>query len=81
MPTRGDPQLKVRLDSIVLHGLRAYVVAKGISKAELVRQIIMDWAREVSGGAHPHPRGAHPTSNQHLGHAPSASDTPKTEEQ
>ena len=46
MPTRGNPQLKVRLDNIVLQGLRAYAVAKGILRAELVRQIIMDWVKE-----------------------------------
>jgi len=49
---RGSPLLQLRLDLVTLQGLRAYAVAQGITKSELVRQIISAWVRDRVGVRH-----------------------------
>jgi len=43
---KGSPLLQVRVDPVMLEGLRAYAAAENLTRSELVRSIISAWARE-----------------------------------
>jgi hypothetical protein len=47
MPSKGNPQITVRVDPVLKAGLDAYALAKRISRAELVRRVLLEFAREV----------------------------------
>jgi len=47
LPTKGSPQLKVRVNPILRAGLEAYAAARGLTLSGLVRKVLMDFAREV----------------------------------
>ena len=42
---KGSPLLQIRLDPVMLQGLRAYAVAENVTRSELVRRIISAWAK------------------------------------
>jgi len=44
-PRKGSPLLQVRVDPVMLQGLRAVAVAENITRSELVRRIISAWAK------------------------------------